>query len=161
MKIPMINSGVIIANAALLNWHLDSRLAAARGERTDLTAKAAQSGVSVEANRGTRSTARPRIDHVADVHQLAREYIRLLQQSPEGESDEETRSRFQDCQERFPDLNANGWEIMIEELLAFQAIDEKRRMNIARYWLRQFLSNKNPCVALDFVKVMKHSKRST
>ena len=152
MKTPIILSVAMIVIAAGLNWHFDERLAAAHRERTALQAKAAQSGISVEGNRATRSAARPRTDHVADAHRLAREYIRLLKQSANGLPDETSRAAFRDCQKRISELNARGLEILIAELLASEEIDERRRIDQSRSLLRTILAKNHPHAALDFVK---------
>ncbi len=88
-----------------------------------------------------------------DARQFANEYIGLLKQSGiDGQTDEKTKALFNKYQERFPELNANEWKIIINTLLDTEDIDEKRRLLIARYWLREYLAKKNPHAALDFVK---------
>lgn len=153
MRIHLIVSVIIIAIAAGLNRHFDQRLTAASSERAALSAKAAESGISAETNRPTRHAVRPGIEHAVDAHQLARDYIGLMRKTQNGETpDEATQAAFGKIQATFPDLIATDWKIILTALLDAEDIDEKKRLLISRYWLRQYLAKSNPHAALQFAK---------
>jgi hypothetical protein len=153
MRIHLIVSVIIIAIAAGLNRHFDERLTTANSERAALSAKAAEFGISAETNRPTRHAVRPGIEHAVDAHQLARDYIGLMRKTRNGETpDETTKAAFGKIQARFPDLNATEWKIILTALLDTEDIDKEERLQISRYWLRQYLAKSNPHAALQFVK---------